>query len=84
VVVVVGEVEDRARGRVPQAEEDHDRDDEVHRLVHACGGREHRPGGAPAVDEQGLRRARERESLGFIQLTLAVQEIGWTGGFTVA
>jgi 8-hydroxy-5-deazaflavin:NADPH oxidoreductase len=42
-------------------------------------------GGLQGVDAGSLRRARELESLGFIQLTLAVQEkIGWTGGFAVA
>jgi len=44
-----------------------------------------RAGGVSAVDAGSLSRARELESLGFLQLTLAVQEkIGWTGGFAVA
>lgn len=39
-------------------------------------------GGIHAVDVGGLRRARELEALGFLQLTLAASEkISWTGGF---
>jgi 8-hydroxy-5-deazaflavin:NADPH oxidoreductase len=39
-------------------------------------------GGLRAVDAGSLRRARELESLGFLQLTLAAGEkISWTGGF---
>ena len=39
-------------------------------------------GGLRAVDAGSLRRARELEALGFLQLTLAVGEkISWTGGF---
>ncbi|MCD5354612.1 NADPH-dependent F420 reductase [Kineosporia mesophila] len=39
-------------------------------------------GGARAVDAGSLRRARELEALGFLQLTLAASEkISWTGGF---
>ncbi|GAA1964002.1 NADPH-dependent F420 reductase [Agromyces allii] len=42
-------------------------------------------GGVKAVDAGSLKRARELESLGFLQLTLAVQEkISWTGGFPLA
>ncbi|GLI26317.1 dinucleotide-binding protein [Agromyces rhizosphaerae] len=42
-------------------------------------------GGLAVVDAGALSRARELESLGFLQLTLAVQErIGWTEGFAVA
>ena len=42
-------------------------------------------GGLRAVDAGSLRRARELESLGFLQLTLAVGEkISWTGGFGLA
>jgi NADPH-dependent F420 reductase len=42
-------------------------------------------GGLRAVDAGSLRRARELESLGFLQLTLAAGEkISWTGGFAVA
>jgi NADPH-dependent F420 reductase len=38
-------------------------------------------GGLRAVDVGSLRRARELESLGFLQLTLAASEkISWTGG----
>jgi predicted dinucleotide-binding enzyme len=44
-----------------------------------------RAGGLAAVDAGRLSRARELESVGFLQLTLGVQEkIGWTGGFAVA
>jgi predicted dinucleotide-binding enzyme len=44
-----------------------------------------RAGGLAAVDAGALSRARELESVGFLQLTLAVQEkVGWTGGFAVA
>jgi 8-hydroxy-5-deazaflavin:NADPH oxidoreductase len=44
-----------------------------------------RAGGVAAVDAGSLSRARELESIGFLQLTLAVQEkIGWAGGFAVA
>jgi NADPH-dependent F420 reductase len=42
-------------------------------------------GGRRAIDAGGLRRARELEALGFLQLTLAVGEkISWTGGFGIA
>ena len=42
-------------------------------------------GGLRAVDAGPLRRARELEALGFLQLTLAVREkLSWTGGFAVA
>jgi 8-hydroxy-5-deazaflavin:NADPH oxidoreductase len=41
-------------------------------------------GGVRAVDAGSLRRARELEALGFLQLTLAVNEtVGWTGGFAL-
>ena len=41
-------------------------------------------GGLRAVDAGSLRRARELEALGFLQITLAAGEkIGWTGGFAV-
>ena len=42
--------------------------------------------GNESTDAGTLRRARELEALGFLQLTLAVGEkVGWTGGFaTVA
>ena len=44
-----------------------------------------RAGGVAAVDAGALKRARELEAVGFLQLTLAVQEkIQWTGGFAVA
>lgn len=44
-----------------------------------------RAGGVNAVDAGALKRARELEAVGFLQLTLAVQEkIQWTGGFAVA
>ncbi len=42
-------------------------------------------GGLRAIDAGALSRARELESLGFLQLTLAVGEkVSWTGGFAVA
>src|SRR3954471_3443099 len=41
-------------------------------------------GGLRAVDAGSLRRARELEALGFLQITLAAGEkIGWTAGFAV-
>ena len=42
-------------------------------------------GGLAAIDAGGLRRARELEAQGFLQITLAAAEkISWTGGFGVA
>jgi 8-hydroxy-5-deazaflavin:NADPH oxidoreductase len=42
-------------------------------------------GGLRAEDAGSLRRARELEALGFLQLTLAAGEkISWTGGFSLA
>ena len=42
-------------------------------------------GGLKAVDAGSLDRARELEALGFLQLTLAVNEkVSWTGGFGIA
>jgi 8-hydroxy-5-deazaflavin:NADPH oxidoreductase len=39
-------------------------------------------GGPKAIDAGSLRRARELEALGFLQITLAAGEkISWTGGF---
>jgi predicted dinucleotide-binding enzyme len=41
-------------------------------------------GGLRAVDAGSLRRARELEALGFLQIALAAGEkIAWTGGFAV-
>jgi NADPH-dependent F420 reductase len=41
--------------------------------------------GLRAVDAGGLRRARELEALGFLQISLAAAEkVSWTGGFAVA
>ena len=41
-------------------------------------------GGLKAIDAGSLKRARELEALGFLQLTLAANEkISWTGGFAV-
>jgi predicted dinucleotide-binding enzyme len=41
-------------------------------------------GGPHAVDAGALRRARELEAVGFLQLTLAVgDKVSWTGGFGV-
>lgn len=40
--------------------------------------------GVAVVDAGALKRARELESFGFLQMTLAAKEkIGWTGGFAV-
>ena len=42
-------------------------------------------GGLRAIDAGTLRRARELEAIGFLQITLAAGEkISWTGGFGVA
>ncbi|GGS34957.1 NADPH-dependent F420 reductase [Actinokineospora fastidiosa] len=42
-------------------------------------------GGLRAVDAGPLRRARELEAVGFLQLTLAAAEkVAWTAGFAVA
>ena len=41
-------------------------------------------GGLKAIDAGSLKRARELEALGFLQLTLAADEkVSWTGGFGV-
>jgi len=41
-------------------------------------------GTVDAVDAGSLKRARELESLGFLQITLAAREqISWTGGFGI-
>ncbi|MGN6444042.1 NADPH-dependent F420 reductase [Amnibacterium sp.] len=41
-------------------------------------------GAIDAIDAGSLKRARELEALGFLQLTLAVAEkVSWTGGFAV-
>jgi predicted dinucleotide-binding enzyme len=41
-------------------------------------------GGLRAIDAGALRRARELEAVGFLQLTLAVAEkVSWTGGIAV-
>ena len=42
-------------------------------------------GGLEAIDAGSLKRARELEAVGFLQLTLAANEkVSWTGGFGVA
>ena len=42
-------------------------------------------GGLNAIDAGALKRARELEAIGFLQLTLAANEkVSWTGGFGVA
>jgi len=42
-------------------------------------------GGLRAIDSGSLRRARELEALGFLQITLAAQDkMPWTGGFALA
>jgi hypothetical protein len=39
-------------------------------------------GGLNAIDAGTLKRARELEAIGFLQLTLAANEkVSWTGGF---
>ena len=41
-------------------------------------------GGLRPIDAGGLKRARELEALGFLQITLAAAEkISWTGGFAL-
>lgn len=41
-------------------------------------------GGVSVADAGGLKRARELEAVGFLQMVLAVREqIAWTGGFAV-
>lgn len=41
-------------------------------------------GGVSTADAGSLKRARELEALGFLQLVLAVREqVAWTGGFAV-
>ena len=41
-------------------------------------------GGLKAIDAGGLKRARELEALGFLQITLAANEkVAWTGGFGI-
>ena len=41
-------------------------------------------GGLKAIDAGPLKRARELEAIGFLQLTLAVGEkVSWTGGFGI-
>jgi 8-hydroxy-5-deazaflavin:NADPH oxidoreductase len=41
-------------------------------------------GGLEAIDAGALKRARELEAVGFLQLTLAANEkVSWTGGFGV-
>jgi len=41
-------------------------------------------GGLGAIDAGGLRRARELEAQGFLQITLAAAEkVAWTGGFGI-
>ena len=41
-------------------------------------------GGLKAIDAGGLKRARELEALGFLQITLAANEkVSWTGGFGI-
>ncbi|HET6531709.1 MAG TPA: NADPH-dependent F420 reductase [Actinoplanes sp.] len=40
--------------------------------------------GLRAIDAGGLKRARELEAIGFLQITLAAAEkVAWTGGFAV-
>lgn len=40
--------------------------------------------GVKVIDAGALKRARELEAMGFLQMTLAASEkIGWTGGFAI-
>ena len=40
--------------------------------------------GLKAIDAGALKRAREMEALGFLQITLAASEkVSWTGGFGI-
>ena len=42
-------------------------------------------GGLAAIDAGSLKRARELEAIGFLQISLAVNgKVNWTGGFAVA
>ncbi|WP_420031507.1 NADPH-dependent F420 reductase [Streptomyces sp. cg28] len=42
-------------------------------------------GGLKAIDAGGVKRARELEAIGFLQITLAAAEkISWTGGFNLS
>jgi len=42
------------------------------------------PSGLAVLDAGSLKRARELEAMGFLQITLAIRgQIGWTGGFAV-
>ena len=42
-------------------------------------------GGLRAIDAGGLKRARELEGVGLLQITLAAAEkVSWTGGFAIA
>lgn len=42
-------------------------------------------GGLDVIDAGSLKRARELEAVGFLQLTLAVNDrVSWTGGFGIA
>ena len=42
-------------------------------------------GGLDVIDAGSLKRARELEAVGFLQLTLAVNEkVSWAGGFGIA
>ena len=56
-----------------------DHDDAKTDISHALNG-----SGLNVVDAGSLKRAREMEALGFLQMTLAASEkIGWNGGFGV-
>ena len=40
--------------------------------------------GLDVVDASALKRARQLEAMGFLQITLAIcEEVSWTGGFAV-
>jgi predicted dinucleotide-binding enzyme len=56
-----------------------DDDDAKSALIEAV-----KAGGVEAIDAGTLKRARELEAMGFLQLKLAASEqVGWTGGFGV-
>jgi len=56
-----------------------DHDDAKSALIEAV-----KAGGVDAIDAGTLKRARELEAMGFLQIKLAASEqIGWTSGFGV-
>jgi 8-hydroxy-5-deazaflavin:NADPH oxidoreductase len=56
-----------------------DHDDAKSALIEAV-----KAGGVDAIDAGTLKRARELEAMGFLQIKLAASEqIGWTSGFGI-